>query len=275
MIGERIKKIRTENNMTQKELAEKLFVTAQAVSRWENGETEPSISTITEMSKIFGVTINELLGIEEEKVVEPTETSEEVVIEQTGNFAYRVVEKNRIGVCPSCGANISSDNKVYSITNVMFCKQCYDKKIERINEEKIKQSKKARIKTLIVGSIWLVLFTLLGIWLYSGKNSIDLFLVPFVIGVLIFTTYSSFKLCNNLISSMHYNIVYKFIKKTINVSSIITLPITMMLFILELVIAVPISIIVYPFAIYKNLKHPEEMDINFLDNLEEILLEKE
>ena len=110
MIGERIKKIRTENNMTQKELAEKLFVTAQAVSRWENGETEPSISTITEMSKIFGVTINELLGIEEEKVVEPTETSEEVVIEQTGNFAYRVVEKNRIGVCPSCGANISSDN---------------------------------------------------------------------------------------------------------------------------------------------------------------------
>ena len=70
MIGERIKKIRTENNMTQKELAEKLFVTAQAVSRWENGETEPSISTITEMSKIFGVTINELLGIEEEKVVE-------------------------------------------------------------------------------------------------------------------------------------------------------------------------------------------------------------
>jgi len=48
-----------------------------------------------------------------------------------------------------------------------------------------------------------------------------------------------------------------------------------MLFILELVIAVPISIIVYPFAIYKNFKHPEEMDINFLDNLEEILLEKE
>ena len=74
---------------------------------------------------------------------------------------------------------------------------------------------------------------------------------------------------------MHYNIVYKFIKKTINVSSIITLPITMMLFVLELVIAVPISIIVCPFAIYKNFKYPEEMDVNFLDNLEEILLEKE
>ena len=50
MIGEKIKSLRLENSLTQKELAEKLYVTAQAVSRWENNEVEPSISTIAEIA---------------------------------------------------------------------------------------------------------------------------------------------------------------------------------------------------------------------------------
>ena len=53
MLGEKIKRIRNEKGMTQKELADKLFVTAQAVSRWENNEVEPSISTLIEIAKIF------------------------------------------------------------------------------------------------------------------------------------------------------------------------------------------------------------------------------
>ena len=46
MLGEKIKALRSENALTQKDLAEKLYVTAQAVSRWENNEVEPSINTI-------------------------------------------------------------------------------------------------------------------------------------------------------------------------------------------------------------------------------------
>ena len=64
MIGATIKKLRVQQGMTQKNLADKLFVSAQAVSRWENNEVEPSIGTITEMAKIFGVTADEILGIE-------------------------------------------------------------------------------------------------------------------------------------------------------------------------------------------------------------------
>ena len=62
MIGENIKKLRASKGWTQKELAEKLFVTAQAVSRWENNEVEPSATTLYEMSKIFEVSIDELFG---------------------------------------------------------------------------------------------------------------------------------------------------------------------------------------------------------------------
>ena len=54
--------LRKRENLTQDELAEKLFVTRQAVSRWESGETTPNIETLKLLSKLFNVSINTLLG---------------------------------------------------------------------------------------------------------------------------------------------------------------------------------------------------------------------
>ncbi len=54
--------LRTKHSMTQDELAEKVFVTRQAVSRWEKGETVPNSETLKLLSKIFNVSINTLLG---------------------------------------------------------------------------------------------------------------------------------------------------------------------------------------------------------------------
>ena len=55
-------KLRTESNMTQDELAERVYVTRQAVSRWEKGETVPNTDTLKLLSKVFDVSINTLLG---------------------------------------------------------------------------------------------------------------------------------------------------------------------------------------------------------------------
>lgn len=57
-----IRELRTKSGMSQDELAEKLFVTRQAVSRWENGETVPNIDTLKLLSGLFDVSINTLLG---------------------------------------------------------------------------------------------------------------------------------------------------------------------------------------------------------------------
>ena len=57
-----IYKLRIKRKMTQDELAEKTFVTRQAVSRWETGETVPNSETLKLLSKIFNVSINTLLG---------------------------------------------------------------------------------------------------------------------------------------------------------------------------------------------------------------------
>ena len=55
-------KLRTQLGISQEELAKKVFVTRQAVSRWENGETVPNIDTLKLLSKLFDVSINTLLG---------------------------------------------------------------------------------------------------------------------------------------------------------------------------------------------------------------------
>lgn len=57
-----ILELRAKNGMSQDELAEKVFVTRQAVSRWENGETTPNTETLKLLSKLFDVSINTLLG---------------------------------------------------------------------------------------------------------------------------------------------------------------------------------------------------------------------
>ena len=62
--------LRTKRGFSQDELAEKLFVTRQAVSRWENGETVPNTEALKLLSKLFDVSINTLLGSPRELVCE-------------------------------------------------------------------------------------------------------------------------------------------------------------------------------------------------------------
>ena len=57
-----ILQLRVQKGLSQEELAQSLYVTRQAVSRWENGETVPNVDTLKLMSKFFDVSINTLLG---------------------------------------------------------------------------------------------------------------------------------------------------------------------------------------------------------------------
>ena len=54
--------LRAKKGLSQDELAEKVFVTRQAVSRWETGETTPNVETLKLLSKFYDVSINTLLG---------------------------------------------------------------------------------------------------------------------------------------------------------------------------------------------------------------------
>ena len=61
-ISEKMRSLRKEKKLTQKELAEKLYVTPSTVSKWENGVAVPDIYTVTSMADVFDVPVTELLG---------------------------------------------------------------------------------------------------------------------------------------------------------------------------------------------------------------------
>ncbi len=64
--GQRLQRIRKNANLTQEDVATKLNITAQAVSKWENDVSAPDISVLVELSDILNVTLNELLGKQSE-----------------------------------------------------------------------------------------------------------------------------------------------------------------------------------------------------------------
>lgn len=68
-LGKRIAACRKRTGLTQDKLAELLGVTAQAVSKWENDQSCPDITMLPKLSQVFGVTTDELLGIQKEAAV--------------------------------------------------------------------------------------------------------------------------------------------------------------------------------------------------------------
>ena len=69
MLSDKIKQYRKDNNLTQEEFASKLFVTRNAVSKWENNNGYPNIETIKDIAKLLEITIDELLGKDDVKTI--------------------------------------------------------------------------------------------------------------------------------------------------------------------------------------------------------------
>ena len=93
-----ILELRTKHNLSQDALAEKVHVTRQAVSRWENGDTIPNTETLKLLSKLFDVSINTLLG------------------------------SPRQLICQCCGMPLDDSNiskEIDGSFNEEYCKWCY------------------------------------------------------------------------------------------------------------------------------------------------------
>ncbi len=101
-LGKRIVQCRKRLGLTQDQLAEKLGVTAQAVSKWENDQSCPDITMLPKLSEIFGVSSDVLLGIGQEEeplmpeVVAPTQEKERKR-ESRAVFEYTSDRKSALG----------------------------------------------------------------------------------------------------------------------------------------------------------------------------------
>ena len=77
MFGDKLKKLRADNHLTQDELAEKILVTRTAVSKWETNKGYPSIDSLKQLSNLFGISIDELISdddVENKRLLEETES---------------------------------------------------------------------------------------------------------------------------------------------------------------------------------------------------------
>lgn len=63
--NEKLQELRKQKNMTQEQLAEQLYVSRTAISKWESGRGYPSIDSLKEISKYFSISLDELLSGEE------------------------------------------------------------------------------------------------------------------------------------------------------------------------------------------------------------------
>jgi transcriptional regulator with XRE-family HTH domain len=72
---EKLQQLRKQNQLTQEQLAEQLYVSRTAVSKWESGKGYPNIESLKCISKLFSVTIDELLSSDELIVLAETKTA--------------------------------------------------------------------------------------------------------------------------------------------------------------------------------------------------------
>ena len=86
--GEFLKQLRKQQNMTQQMLADKLGVTNRSVSRWENGNTMCDLDILVELSKMYNVSISEILNGEKDKA------DDEMIIVEYANKKQNIFRKN-------------------------------------------------------------------------------------------------------------------------------------------------------------------------------------
>lgn len=88
--GEKIQKLRNQNKWTQEQLAEKLYVSRTAVSKWESGKGYPNIDSLKDIAKLFNKTIDELLSGEE--IIDIAKKENTSNIKRTNNLIYGLLD---------------------------------------------------------------------------------------------------------------------------------------------------------------------------------------
>jgi len=133
-IGTNIKALREEHKMTQKDLAEKLFLSPQAISRYEKDEVEPNLDIIENMANIFGCSTDEIIHGKKEQKQNDENKSDTVVI----SVANKTNDNDVIIKCHDCGRIIKSNEAYHNAVrfkdgariNTVICDECYQKGIE-------------------------------------------------------------------------------------------------------------------------------------------------
>ena len=136
-LGKKLSSYRTINGLTQGQLGEKLNVSAQAVSKWENDLASPDIATLKRLAELYKVTLDELVDLNS-GFGAPAQENEE---DKDGHVKL-------IGFCKKCGITVNEEN-LGETEPVILCKKCKEqnKREAEMRTEAARRQKEAEERT--------------------------------------------------------------------------------------------------------------------------------
>lgn len=203
-LGQKIKKLRTEKGLTQKDLSEQVNVTFQTVSKWENDENEPDVATLKELAKLFECSMDELLS--EEEPQEEAQKEAEVVPAKTVTETI-VIHQKEMHVCERCKKDIPEDDlviedvcvrktgyKSHEYKKDYYHKACFEEtkkereeKTARIRARKASEVKKRAFGWGIAGGVITLAIALIVLLMGSINPAIGV-LLSILLGYAVFAT---------------------------------------------------------------------------------------
>ena len=287
--GTKIAELRAANKMTQAELGAMLNVTSQAVSKWENGLSEPDIESIRKICQIFHITFDEFFGAETEQKIQEEAPEQEATPEQAPEQPQRVV----LAYCDTCDRPLH-DPKEYQVTiengvQHTTCINCIPKKEEakrKARDEKFaaerryRQSEEAAqfkkgLLWGILGAVGLAVLNIIGgiyaseevgIWpvivmTILGAYGGEAMVAQFIWGNSVWDVFGFFlrtlKLPGVIFTLSLDGILFLIFVKILG--AILSAIVSVLLFIIGFVVTWIYSMIIFPFALIKQIREIKQM----------------
>lgn len=298
--GKNIHDLRVKANLTQKDLGDKLNVTPQAISRWEQNLVEPSLETLKKMSQIFGVSIDQIVGsyneLEENKDTNAIVTGNVIA---TNEEAGDNKQKRVITYCKDCHKAIEEGEHFHTSSTggknsrtYEICDKCYEERQERMHAaQKIKHAKtlkSAWIRAILSGIAGVLVGVIALVIVCTIKSSATVIAVTSIfiplLGYGAFALAFCVKMDNNFVGSLLikisslafvqapgviFNLSLSGIISLIAIKIVLSIICTFILgfgVLIAIAICFPISMIVFPFS-YKWAKTDMSRDNYFMKRL--------
>ena len=126
MTANRLQQLRKANGYSQDVLAEKLGISRQAVSKWERAESSPSVDNLLDLAKLYGITVDEMLNTDGDKVVIKTQNNTKKDIK--GKLKSLISKANDFGIYPELARSLAKF-PFFLVVTVLYVVLCFVTKL--------------------------------------------------------------------------------------------------------------------------------------------------
>lgn len=126
MTANRLQQLRKANGYSQDVLAEKLGISRQAVSKWERAESSPSVDNLIDLAKLYGITVDEMLNTDGDRVVIKTQNNTKKDIK--GKLKSLISKANDFGIYPELARSLAKF-PFFLVVTVLYVVLCFVTKL--------------------------------------------------------------------------------------------------------------------------------------------------